>query len=159
MFNLRIKKGFRGKFLRWIRIWYQKSCFRSWKRYKRWKRWISSQINNLKMSRSSAGPFSTGLFPTGSFSAGSFSTGPFSARSFCFKTLFYTPILNQRKTTPKPNTMKSNGRKSTWKQVWWNKVKNHVNQFSQTPVDVGSSKVFGSLKTWHIGWFSKNVIF
>ena len=49
MLNWRMKKGFRGKFLRWFRIWYQNWCFRSFEWYKRRKRWILSKIKHLNM--------------------------------------------------------------------------------------------------------------
>ena len=44
-----MKKGFRGKFLRWFRIWCQNWCFCFFKWYKRRKRWILSKIKNLEM--------------------------------------------------------------------------------------------------------------
>ena len=44
-----MKKGFRGKFLRWFRIWCQNWCFCFFKWYKRRKRWILSKIKHLEM--------------------------------------------------------------------------------------------------------------
>ena len=44
-----MKKGFRGSFLLWFRIWCQNWCFCSFKWYKRRKRWILSKIKHLEM--------------------------------------------------------------------------------------------------------------